>query len=66
MTRQSSIADFVPRTQRIARIHIQSPLCMAWLMAEGCQSGNAEMGGAEALKLRLSLSCLPLTDIPRP
>jgi len=27
--------------------------------------GNAERGGAEALQLRPSLRCLPLTDIPQ-
>jgi len=39
----------------------------AKLKAEGCQSagGNVERGGAEALKIRPSLRCLPLTDIPR-
>ena len=42
--------------------------CTARLTAEGCQSagGNAERGGVKALKLRPSLPCLPLTDIPRP
>ena len=49
--------------------------CTARLTAEGCQSagGNAERGGADALKLRPSLQhfrsaplrCLLLTDIPR-
>ena len=48
-------------------IHL-SPLCTARLMAQGCQSaeGNANRGGAEALKLRPSLRSLPLTEIPQP
>jgi len=38
------------------------------LTAEVRQSagGDAERGGAKALKLLPSLRCLPLTDIPRP
>jgi len=36
--------------------------CMARLTAEGCR----RYGTAEALKLCLSLRCLPLTDIPKP
>ena len=57
-----------PGAQRIVRLHSRTQLCAAKLTAEGFQSagGNAERGGAEALKLRPSLRCLPMTDIPRP
>jgi len=43
-------------------------LPVLWTTAEGCQSagGNAERGGAEAHQLRLSMRCLPLTDILPP
>jgi len=56
-----------PRVQRIVRLQRETPSCTARLMAKGCQSagGNAERDGAEALQLRTSLSCLPLTDIRR-
>jgi len=57
-----------PLALRIVGLYSETPLCVTRLMAEGCQSagGNAERGEAEALTLRLSLRCLPLTDIPRP
>jgi len=44
------------------------PLMRNVLFASTAESvgGNAERGGAEALKLRPSLRCLPLIDIPRP
>jgi len=46
------------RVQRIARLHSQTPLCTARLMAEGCLSagGNAERGIYEAMKRTFSLS----------
>jgi len=38
-----------PRAQCIVHLHSKTPLCMATLMAEGCQSvgGNAQKSGAE-------------------
>jgi len=54
--------------QHTVRIHSQTLLCTARLMAEGCQlaGGNAKRGRAEALKICPSLHCLLLLEIPRP
>ena len=66
----SAICYLLPVLWMTSCLHIIGAYmwCRARLTAEGCQSagGNAERGGSEALKLRPSVRCLPLTDIPRP
>jgi len=68
--KQSSIADFTFREQSIYNYFSPHPNSVVYgeLTVEGCQSagGRTERGGAEVQKLRPSLRCLPLTDVPRP
>ena len=65
-------SQFKPHVSRaVAGIADFAPVCAMYddIMEElwhESAAGNAERGGAEALKLRPSLRCLPLTCIPPP
>jgi len=58
VTQQSKIAAFAPHVAT----HCSPPQPNSVVYGEV----YAERGGAEALKLRPSLRCLPLTDTPQP